>query len=247
MIVLITGAAQGIGRAIAEGLAWAGNTLIIADLQEQKLEEAKSQLEHKCENIITFSGDLTEEQTRRKLVTQIKEEFGTLDVLINNAGITHDMKPLEDLSDAEYERVFSVNLKLPFQLMRDLLPTIKHSEKGWVINICSTANIGGHEQQAIYAATKAALASLTGSIAKESEGMTNIKAISVVPSSTDTELNAKLRGKSESAHTQSPQAVADVITMILNGQLEINSGDDVRIRGGKYIVEKYIGEKNFSD
>lgn len=178
------------------------------------------------------------------MVTAILEEIGHLDVLINNAGVTHQPKRIEQLTDEDYEFNFRINTRLPFQLIRAFLPGMREQNNGIVLNISSSANIQGYEDLSIYSASKAALSSLTDSVAVENKDK-NIKAIAILPSRTNTQMQVKVRGEQVAQSSQSPNFVADVISKVVNGGIKTKSGDDIRIRAGKFVVEEDIFSKDF--
>lgn len=240
--VLVTGAGQGIGRAIATALASKDRTLFLADLNRPNLEEVQKELESKCKEVKIFVGDLTKESVRKKMVRSILENYGSLDVLVNNAGVTHKPMSFEELTDQDFDFNFSVNTRLPFQLIRDFLPTMKASNNGVIVNMSSAANISGYEDLSVYSASKAALSSLTDSVAKETKDL-NIKAVAIMPSRTNTPMQVAVRGKEVAKSSQSPDFVAGIIAKIVDGDIDVKNGDDVRIREGRFVVEEDVFTK----
>ena len=240
--ILVTGAGQGIGKAIATALARKDRTLFLADLNKPNLEEVQKELSASCKEVKIFVGDLTKENIRKKMVRSILENYGSLDVLVNNAGVTHKPMSFEELTDHDFDFNFSVNTRLPFQLIRDFLPTMKASNNGMIVNMSSAANISGYEDLSVYSASKAALSSLTDSVAKETKEL-NIKAVAIMPSRTNTPMQVTVRGKEVAKSSQSPDFVASIIAKIVDGEIVVQNGDDVRIREGRFVVEEDVFTK----
>jgi NAD(P)-dependent dehydrogenase (short-subunit alcohol dehydrogenase family) len=165
---LVTGAGTGIGRASAIALANSGvTTLFLNGRRRNYLEETASliaELAPTC-HIICVEGDLTSPTFRKKLTEQILSS-GTLDILINNAGVYHTTK-FDEISDAELMHVWQTNVESVFALTRDLLPALDRSKSPSVINIGSTLSLRPIAQGAGYNISKAAIDHLTRSLALE--------------------------------------------------------------------------------
>jgi NAD(P)-dependent dehydrogenase (short-subunit alcohol dehydrogenase family) len=221
MRILITGAAQGIGLAIANILS-PNHELYLFDLKDVPLQG---------DNVHTFKVDLTNPEEIAHAIESLE-----IDCLINNAGIAHEMKPVEELSVKDFDLTFDVNLRAPFLLTKYLIGGMKERGEGLILNIASSANIFGYKNHSLYAASKAALISFTESVAKEVEG-TSIRAVSILPSRTNTPMNTALRGNQEAENSQPAEYVADVIRQIVEGELQVSNGDDVRIQKENVKVE----------
>lgn len=237
--ILIAGAASGIGKALALALAESGRTLILVDKDVEKLHRVAADVHDRCENVVMISADLSIKEELQELITEVNKEITRVDVLINNAGFAHEMKPIEDLTTEEFDRTFAINVRAPFFLTHAFLPDMKLKNSGMIINMASAANIWGYPNHALYAASKAALTSFTETVAQEVK-KTKIKAISILPSRTDTPMNEKLRGKEESDDAQSAEFVASVVARIVSDDIEVKNGYDVKIKDGKYVVEENI-------
>lgn len=158
-VTVITGGASGIGEASSSLFASEGSKVIIADIQEEKGE-------HLAHLIISRGGvatvvrcDVSDEEQVRSLINQTVSEHGKIDILFNNAG-TILPKPLEDVAEAEWDRIFRINVKSMYLTMREASPYLKKS-KGCIINMASMNGLSGQRHNAAYSATKGAVIALT--------------------------------------------------------------------------------------
>jgi 3-oxoacyl-[acyl-carrier protein] reductase len=164
---LVTGAATGIGRAVALALARAGYDVCINyGSSEAAARETAKQAEQAGAKTLLVKCDVSNESAVRKMIQEIKGAFGRLDVLINNAGTTAAWKPkdLETLSLEEWDKVFAVNVRGLFQVTRACVPLLKES-KGCVVNTASIVGLRPGPQPLPYAASKAAVVNMTKTLA----------------------------------------------------------------------------------
>ncbi|MCK5288412.1 MAG: SDR family NAD(P)-dependent oxidoreductase, partial [Candidatus Omnitrophica bacterium] len=164
-VVVVTGAAQGIGKEIALGFAKQKATVIIFDLNEEALKETQKEL-----NVYTdcsyYLVNVTNTSEVEETVNKIIDKFTKIDILVNNAGITKDNLVLR-LSDDDWDKVIAVNLRGSFICSRICAKKMVKQRKGKIINISSIIGIIGNAGQSNYAASKAGLIGLTKSMAKE--------------------------------------------------------------------------------
>src|SRR5438094_8726153 len=164
---LVTGAATGIGRSAVLALARAGYDVIVNySSSEKAARDTAAQAEKLGAKTLVVKCDVADEPAVRAMLSQIKERFGRLDVLINNAGTTASWKPkdLETLSLEEWDRVFAVNVRGLFQVTRAAVPTLKET-KGCHVNTASIVGLRPGPQPLPYAASKAAVVNLTKTLA----------------------------------------------------------------------------------
>lgn len=177
-VVVVTGAAQGIGKEIALGFAKQKATIIIFDLNEEALKETQKEL-----NVYTdcsyYLVNVTNTSEVEETVNKIIDKFTKIDILVNNAGITKDNLVLR-LSDDDWDKVIAVNLRGSFICSRICAKKMVKQRKGKIINISSIIGIIGNAGQSNYAASKAGLIGLTKSMAKEL-GARNICVNAVAP------------------------------------------------------------------
>lgn len=188
---LITGAARGIGKAIALKFAEEGANIAFTDLviddNGKETEKEIQKIGVKCKGYASNAADFAQTEDVVKLV---KEEFGSIDILVNNAGITKDglmMRMTEDQWDA----VIAVNLKSAFNFIHSCLPIMMRQRYGNIINMASVVGIHGNSGQANYAASKAGLIALAKSIGQEM-GPKGIRANTIAPGFIDTAMTQAL-------------------------------------------------------
>jgi len=170
---IVTGSARGIGRATAELLAEQGARVLINDLDADVAEQASSEI---AGETAVFGGDLTKEGVPDQLVQKAIDEFGRVDVIVNNAGYTRD-NVAHKMSDAEFQAMLDIHTVVPFRIVRAAAPHMrepakKEREEGRevfrkIVNISSVSGTMGNAGQANYSAGKAAVVGLTKTLAKE--------------------------------------------------------------------------------
>ena len=179
-VALITGAAKGIGKAIAlkfasEGADVAFTDLVINEAAEETIKEREA-FGHKVKGYASNAADFAQTQ---EVVDQIMAEFGHIDILVNNAGITKDGLMLR-MSEAQWDAVINVNLKSAFNFIHALTPIMARQRGGSIINMSSVVGVSGNAGQCNYSASKAGLIGLAKSIAKEM-GPRGIRANCIAP------------------------------------------------------------------
>jgi 3-oxoacyl-[acyl-carrier protein] reductase len=172
-IALVTGAAQGIGRACALELAKAGATLALADINEVKLAQVAAEIEALGGTAAAFRLDVSSQESIEAGAKAVLERFGKVEVLVNNAGITRDALMMS-MKRADWDLVLAINLTGPFLLTQALLRPMIKNRWGRIVNMASVVGRAGQAGQVNYAASKAGLIGLTKSLAREvaSRGIT---------------------------------------------------------------------------
>ena len=179
---LITGAARGIGKAIALKFAEEGANVAFTDLvidENGKATEAKG-----------YASNAADFAQTEEVVKLVKEDFGSIDILVNNAGITKDGLMLR-MTEAQWDAVIAVNLKSAFNFIHACVPVMMRQRKGSIINMASVVGVHGNAGQANYAASKAGLIALAKSIAQEM-GPKGIRANAIAPGFIDTAMTQAL-------------------------------------------------------
>jgi 3-oxoacyl-[acyl-carrier protein] reductase len=170
---IVTGSARGIGRATAELLAEQGARVLINDLDSDVAEQAASEISGET---AVFGGDLTKEGVPDQLIQKAVDEFGQIDIIVNNAGYTRD-NVIHKMSDDEFQAMLDIHTVVPFRILRAAAPHLrdpakKEKEEGRevfrkIVNISSISGTMGNAGQANYSAGKAAVVGLTKTLAKE--------------------------------------------------------------------------------
>lgn len=190
-VALITGAARGIGKAIALRMAAEGADIAFTDLVideiGQETEKEIAALGVKCKGYASNAADFAQTEA---VVAQVKEEFGHIDILVNNAGITKDGLMLR-MTEAQWDAVINVNLKSAFNFIHALVPIMMRQRCGSIINMASVVGVHGNAGQSNYAASKAGLIALAKSVAQEM-GSRGIRANAIAPGFIDTAMTQAL-------------------------------------------------------
>ena len=192
-VALVTGAAHGIGYAMAKALANAGATVAFNSSSEQSLE--KGLAAYKAEGIDAhgYVCDVTDEEAVNELVATVEKEVGVIDILVNNAGIIKRI-PMHEMSAKDFRQVIDVDLNAPFIVSKAVIPSMIKKGGGKIINICSMMSELGRETVSAYAAAKGGLKMLTKNIASE-YGEYNIQCNGIGPGYIATPQTAPLREK----------------------------------------------------
>lgn len=164
-VAIITGAASGIGRAMARRFAKEGAKLVLADLQEERLNKVADELKSTNSAVIARLVDVGSPGDTEAMIQSAVDAFGRLDVLCNNAGVLDNLTPVEDTSDELWDRVMRVNAKGPFLASRAGLKLMVEQGSGSIINTSSAAGLRGGRGGGAYTASKHAVVGLTRSIA----------------------------------------------------------------------------------
>jgi 3-oxoacyl-[acyl-carrier protein] reductase len=222
----VTGAAQGIGRAIALALAEDGADLVLGDLNLEKLEATAREVEGLGRKALTLHLDVSRPDSVQSAVAKTLETWGKIDILVNNAGITKDNLILR-MKPQDWDAVLSVNLNGAFHCIRMVLPGMVKQRYGRIVNIASVVAQSGNPGQANYIASKAGIIGLTKAVASE-VGSRNITVNAVAPGFIATAMTEKL-----------PEAVRErMLTMIPVGRM----GTDRDVAGGvRFLVSEEAG------
>ncbi len=235
---VITGAARGIGKAIAIRFAQEGANVAITDLQ---LNENTESVVKECEALgvkaKAYASDASNFEETQKVVDDIVQEFGSLDALVNNAGITMDTL-LMRMTEQQWDTVINVNLKSVFNFTKAAQKTMLKAKKGSIVNLSSVVGVHGNAGQANYSASKAGIIGFTKSIAQEL-GSRNIRCNAVAPGFIITEMTAKLSDEQRKAWEQfipmkrggTPEEVANVCLFLASDMSSYVSGQTISICG----------------
>jgi len=195
-VSIITGGARGIGKEIALLFAKEGSDIAICDVNDESLAAAKKEIEAATgRRVLAEKVDVTSPEQVENFIKKILDNFGNIDILINNAGITRD-NLLIRMSDAEWDSVLAVNLKGAFNCLRAVTRPMMKKRSGKIVNMASIIGIMGNAGQANYSASKGGLIALTKTVAKEL-GSRNINVNAIAPGFIKTDMTDKLSEESK--------------------------------------------------
>jgi len=240
--VIITGAARGIGRVIALTFAEYGANVAFTgrkiDDNFTSLEQALQAFDIKAKGYVSDASDY---QASQDTVAEILKDFGSVDVLINNAGITRDNLLLR-MSEQDWDDIMNVNLKSVFNLTKAVIRPMMKARKGSIINMSSVVGTGGNAGQANYAASKAGIIGFTKSVAKEL-GSRNIRCNAIAPGFIETEMTKDLPekvieewlAKIPLKRTGTPEDVANACLFLASDLSSYITGQVLTVDGGMTI------------
>ena len=235
---LITGAARGIGQAIAVRLAEAGADVAGCDLQADWLDETRARVEALGRRCESYAMDVGNAEQGGAAVDQVHTDFGHIDVLVNNAGITKDGL-VARMSEADWDAVLDINLKGTFLCTKAVGRHMMKQRGGTIVNIASVIGLIGNAGQANYGASKAGVIAFTKSVAKELAGR-NVRANAVAPGFIETAMTDALKEEVRQAMLNliplktfgQPEDVADVVLFLASDLSGYVTGQVISVCGG---------------
>ena len=237
--VFVTGGSRGIGKEVALKFAENGYNVVINYVSNKTdVEVLRSEFEDKGVKTLIMQADVTDKTAIEELVKKAIEEFGAIDVLVNNAGITRD-NLLMRMSEEEFDKVIEINLKGTYIVTKAVTKYMMKKRKGSIINLSSVVGVAGNAGQCNYAASKAGIIGFTKSIAKELASR-NIRSNAVAPGFIETDMTAVLSDEvKENIHNQIPlkrmgtaKEVANLIYFLGSDESAYITGQVINIDGG---------------
>lgn len=238
-VAIITGSARGIGRGIAKKLAAAGNSVVISDiLLDEARKTADSIAEQFGVETLAVRADVSRLEDAEQLVRQTVEKLGSLDYLVNNAGITRDGLSMR-MAEKDWDMVLNVNLKGTFLCSQQAAKVMMKQKFGRIVNIASVSGILGTAGQANYASSKAGVMALTKAMAREL-GSRNITVNAIAPGFIITEMTDQLPDKVKEEYLAqiplkrggTPEDVANVVEFLLSPSASYITGVTISVSGG---------------
>lgn len=236
--VIVTGSSRGIGEAIAEEFAKQGANIVL-NARKAIPEEMVTKLQGYGVKVETILGDVSDFESAKYLIERTKELLGSVDVLVNNAGMNRD-KLIMRMTEEDFDATYEVNLKGSFNTIRHALPIMLKKKAGTIINVSSVVGETGNAGQANYAASKAGLIGLTKSVAREA-AMRGVTCNAITPGFIETDMTDALSDKVKEAMLgQIPlkkfgQAKDVADTAVFLSKNEYITGQTIRVNGGMYM------------
>ena len=238
-VVLITGASRGIGRAMAQKFAQEGASVAFTYLSSvEKGQALEDELNAFGGQAKGYRSDASDHKVAEELISQVIVDFGKLDVLVNNAGITKDGL-LMRMTEEQWDSVITVNLKSVFNLTKAAIKPMMKAKAGSIINLTSVVGIRGNAGQANYAASKAGIIGFTKSVALEL-GSRNIRSNAIAPGFIETEMTGEINEKAVEEWKQQiplkrggqPEEVADCAVFLASDLSRYITGQVLQVDGG---------------
>ena len=238
-MALVTGAARGIGKAVALKFAAEGADIAFTDLViDENGQKTKSEIEAFGVRVLAIASNAANFEECHNVVDTIVKEFGRLDILVNNAGITKDGLMLR-MSEAQWDAVINVNLKSAFNFIHAVSPVMMRQKSGSIINMSSVVGVHGNAGQCNYSASKAGMIGLAKSVGQEL-GPRGIRANAVAPGFIITDMTAKLPDEIKADWMKkiplrrggTPEDIANVCTFLASDMSSYVNGQVISICGG---------------
>lgn len=238
-VALITGAARGIGKALALKFASEGAAIAFTDIREdENFNKTLSELQALGVQAKGYVSNAANFDETHEVVKQIVADFGRIDVLVNNAGITRDGLLLR-MSEEQWDAVLTVNLKSAFNFCHAVVPIMMRQKGGSIINMSSVVGVGGNAGQCNYSASKAGMIGLAKSIAKEM-GAKGIRSNAIAPGFIITEMTGQLSEEIKAQWMKTiplrrggtPEDIANVATFLASDMSSYVTGQVIQVDGG---------------
>jgi 3-oxoacyl-[acyl-carrier protein] reductase len=238
-VAIVTGSGRGIGRSISEALMAEGASIVINDMNEELCKATTEELTKAGGKVLGVVCNVTDSASIEKMVAQVMEKFGRIDVLVNNAGITRDNLFMR-MSEEHWQAVIDTNLTSAFKVTQPVLKVMSKQRSGRIVNIASTTGVHGNFGQCNYAAAKAGLIGFTKTIALEYASR-NITSNAVAPGFIDTDMTRKLGEEIIKSYTDkiplkrmgTPADIAEAVLFFVTGGSYV-TGQTLEVNGGLY-------------
>lgn len=240
-VAIVTGAARGIGKAIALKLAQSGINVVVSDIMEDAAKETAKELEAFGVQALAVKSDVANASDVTSLIKTTVDTFGSLDYLVNNAGITRDNLSMR-MSEADWDLVLDINLKGTFLCSQAASKVMMKQRFGRIVNIASISGILGTAGQANYAASKAGVMALTKTLAREL-GARNITVNAIAPGFIITEMTDQLSEEVKAEYLKqiplrrggTPEDIANSVEFLISPSATYITGTTINVSGGMVL------------
>jgi 3-oxoacyl-[acyl-carrier protein] reductase len=237
-VAIVTGAAQGIGRAIAETLAEAGADIVVADLDPARSRDTVAAVEKTGRKALNLKVNVADANDTKAMAEQVIKDWGKIDILVNNAGITRDGLLLR-MKEEDWNLVLQVNLNGTFHSTKAVLQPMTKQRYGRIVNIASIVGAMGNVGQANYAASKAAVIGFTKTVAREYASR-NVTVNAVAPGFIDTAMTQGLTAEVKEALQKqiplsrlgTPSDIANAVRFLVSEDASYITGHVLHVNGG---------------
>ncbi|MGH1419949.1 MAG: glucose 1-dehydrogenase [Hyphomicrobiaceae bacterium] len=242
-VAVVTGAASGFGRGIAEAFVKEGARVVVADINETGSQEVASAL---GQSALAWRCDVTSADDVARLIGVAEKEFGPVDIMVNNAGITHANQPLMNVGEDEFDAIYSVNVKSIYLTTKAVVPTMR-GRGGSIINVASTAGVRPRPGLTWYNGSKGAAITLTKSLAVEL-APDNIRVNAINPVMGETGMLEKFMGLPDTPENREkfvsgiplgrmsqPEDIANAAVFFADPASEFVTGVAMEIDGGRCV------------
>jgi 3-oxoacyl-[acyl-carrier protein] reductase len=240
-VAVVTGAAQGIGKTITLLLAEKGASLVLCDINLEVAEETAREIEGRGGKCLALKSDVSNFQDAEKIIKQAVERFGSIDILINNAGITKDNVLLR-MKEEQWDQVMAVNLKGTFNFTKASIKVMLRKRSGRIVNIASITGMMGNAGQANYSASKAGVIGFTKAVAREYADR-GITVNAVAPGFIATAMTDAIPEKEKEELIKqipmkklgTPEDVANAVYFLASDEARYITGHVIGVNGGLYM------------
>ena len=240
---VVTGAGSGIGEAIAKLFAKEGAKVVVSDIVPERVDRVVKEIIEAGGTAVGVVANVAAEEDVQKMIDTAVERFGTLDVLVNNAGIMDNFVPAHELTDELWERVLTVNLTGPMRTIRKALPIMMEKGGGSIVNVASVAGVGGSRAGAAYTASKHAMIGLSKNVAYQ-YALKGIRCNVVAPGGVETNIGETIQSPSQFGYERmmlgthsnprsgQPMEIANVVLFLASDEASfVNGAVDVADAG----------------
>lgn len=240
-VAIVTGAARGIGKAIAVKLAQSGINVVVSDIMEEAANETVKELQDLGVQALAIKSDVSNAEDVAALVKTTVDTFGSLDYLVNNAGITRDSLSMR-MTEADWDLVLDINLKGTFLCAQQASKVMMKQKFGRIVNIASVSGILGTAGQANYASSKAGVMALTKTLAREL-GPRNITVNAIAPGFIITEMTDQLSDEVKAEYLKqiplkrggTPEDIANTVEFLISPSAAYITGTTLNVSGGMVL------------
>ncbi len=245
-VAIVTGAGSGFGEGIARRFAQEGAAVVVNDIDEHGGRHVAGEIDAQGGRASFFEADVSQGDQVMALVEHARAQFGRLDIMVNNAGVAHKNQPMTEVAEAEFDRIFAVNVKAIYHAAKHVVPVFRAQGAGVIVNIASTAAVRPRPGLAWYNASKGAVVTLTKSMALEL-APDRIRVNAVNPVAGDTPLLATFLGEDTPekraafiatvplGRLSTPADVADAVLFLASDEARFITGVCLDVDGGRCV------------